>query len=60
MSITTLGKYLLGSRQAILDVAAGRHVLWLGLLFVCRGEHTQTDPVLKAAYEEASRLTPPA
>ncbi|WP_395745707.1 phytanoyl-CoA dioxygenase family protein [Prosthecobacter sp.] len=32
----------------------------LGLLFVYRGSHTQTDPKLKAAYAEAVALTPPA
>lgn len=32
----------------------------LGLLFVYRGEHTQTDPKLKAAYDVASKLMPPA
>ncbi len=32
----------------------------LGLLFVFRGRHTQTDPVLQAAYTAAVTLTPPA
>lgn len=32
----------------------------LGLLFVYRGSHTQTDPTLKAAYAAASAATPPA
>jgi ectoine hydroxylase-related dioxygenase (phytanoyl-CoA dioxygenase family) len=32
----------------------------LGLLLVYRGEHTQIDPELKFAYDEASNLTPPA
>lgn len=32
----------------------------LGLLFVYRGSHTQTDPSLKAAYAAASAATPPA
>ncbi len=32
----------------------------LGLLFVFRGRHTQTDPVLQAAYTAAVMLTPPA
>ena len=31
----------------------------LGLLFVFRGSHTQTDPVLKATYAAASAATPP-
>jgi len=32
----------------------------LGLLFVYRGDHTETDPKLKAAYTEAVTATPPA
>jgi ectoine hydroxylase-related dioxygenase (phytanoyl-CoA dioxygenase family) len=32
----------------------------LGLLFVFRGSHTQTDPALKAAYSAAVSATPPA
>lgn len=32
----------------------------LGLLFVFRGRHTQTDPALKAAYSVAVAATPPA
>jgi len=32
----------------------------LGLLFVFRGRHTQTDPKLKAVYAAASAATPPA
>jgi phytanoyl-CoA hydroxylase len=32
----------------------------LGLLFVYRGSHTQTDPTLKAAYAAAVASTPPA
>ncbi len=32
----------------------------LGLLFVYRGSHTQTDPALKAAYTAAVAATPPA
>jgi ectoine hydroxylase-related dioxygenase (phytanoyl-CoA dioxygenase family) len=32
----------------------------LGLLFVYRGRHTQTDPRLKAAYAAAVAATPPA
>ncbi|MGV3660417.1 MAG: phytanoyl-CoA dioxygenase family protein [Prosthecobacter sp.] len=32
----------------------------LGLLFVYRGSHTQTDPALKAAYTVAATATPPA
>lgn len=32
----------------------------LGLLFVYRGSHTQTDPALKAAYAAAVAATPPA
>jgi ectoine hydroxylase-related dioxygenase (phytanoyl-CoA dioxygenase family) len=32
----------------------------LGLLFVFRGNHTQTDPKLKAAYAAAVAATPPA
>jgi len=31
----------------------------LGLLFVYRGDHTETDPQLKAAYTEAVTATPP-
>jgi hypothetical protein len=34
MRVRTLALYLMGNRQAILDVAADRHCLWLGLLFV--------------------------
>ncbi|MBC8350908.1 MAG: hypothetical protein H8E66_02915 [Planctomycetes bacterium] len=34
MTITTLVKYLLGSKQAILDIADSNRALWLGLLFV--------------------------
>jgi hypothetical protein len=34
MRISTLLRYLLGDRQAILAVAANRATLWLGLLFV--------------------------
>ena len=30
----------------------------LGLLFVYRGSHTQTDPALKAAYAAASAVRP--
>jgi phytanoyl-CoA hydroxylase len=32
----------------------------LGLLFVFRGSHVQTDPVLKATYSVAAAATPPA
>lgn len=32
----------------------------LGLLFVYRGSHTRTDPLLKSAYAAASAATPPA
>ena len=32
----------------------------LGLLFVFRGGHTQTDPTLKATYTAAATATPPA
>ncbi len=32
----------------------------LGLLFVYRGSHTQTDPTLKEAYAKAAAATPPA
>ena len=32
----------------------------LGLLLVYRGQHTQTDPALKAAYTAAATATPPA
>ena len=32
----------------------------LGLLFVLRGSHTQTDPKLKATYAVAATATPPA
>jgi ectoine hydroxylase-related dioxygenase (phytanoyl-CoA dioxygenase family) len=32
----------------------------LGLLFVFRGSHTETDPALKAAYTVAATATPPA
>lgn len=32
----------------------------LGLLFVFRGSHVQTDPVLKATYSIAAAATPPA
>jgi len=32
----------------------------LGLLFVFRGSHTQTDPTLRATYLAAAALTPPA
>jgi ectoine hydroxylase-related dioxygenase (phytanoyl-CoA dioxygenase family) len=32
----------------------------LGLLFVFRGEHSQTDPNLKAVYAVAASQTPPA
>lgn len=32
----------------------------LGLLFVYRGSHTQTDPALKSAYTAAVATTPPA
>ncbi len=32
----------------------------LGLLFVFRGSHTQTDPALKAVYAAAATATPPA
>ena len=32
----------------------------LGLLFVFRGAHTQTDPALKTAYTAATTATPPA
>jgi hypothetical protein len=34
MRVRTLGLYLIGNRQAILDLAADRHGLWIGLLFV--------------------------
>ena len=34
MDIRTVGRYLIGDRQAILDIARGRHVLWLGAIFV--------------------------
>ena len=34
MRIRTLLLYLIGSRRAILDLAADRHGLWVGLLFV--------------------------
>ncbi len=32
----------------------------LGLLLVYRGEHTRTDPRLRAAYDKARSMTPPA
>ncbi len=34
MNIATLGKYFVGNKQAILQIAETRGVLWLGLLFV--------------------------
>jgi hypothetical protein len=34
MRVRTLALYLIGNRQAILDLAADRHALWVGLLFV--------------------------
>jgi hypothetical protein len=34
MGLTTIAKYLIGQRQAILQVANTPHALWLGLLFV--------------------------
>ena len=34
MNLRTLGLYLLGNRHAILEVASGRHGLWLGLWLV--------------------------
>jgi hypothetical protein len=34
MQIRTLLRYLIGDRDAILHIAANRHALWLGLLFV--------------------------
>jgi hypothetical protein len=34
MHIGTVARYLVGDRQAILDVARNRHALWLGALFV--------------------------
>jgi hypothetical protein len=34
MGIVTIGRFLIGQRQAILDIAASRHAIWLGLLFV--------------------------
>lgn len=34
MSITKLFKYLIGDKQAILDIGDTKHALWLGLLFV--------------------------
>jgi hypothetical protein len=34
MTIFTLAKFLIGNRQAILDIAASKHAIWLGLLFV--------------------------
>lgn len=34
MGLTTIAKYLIGDRQAILQVANTPHALWLGLLFV--------------------------
>jgi hypothetical protein len=34
MRVRTLLRYLIGDRQAILEVAANPHALWLGLLFV--------------------------
>jgi hypothetical protein len=32
--VRTLFRYLTGDRQAILELAADRHALWIGLLFV--------------------------
>ena len=34
MGIVTIGRFLIGQRQAILDIAASRNALWVGLLFV--------------------------
>ena len=34
MGILTILGFLVGRRQAILDIAASRHAIWLGLLFV--------------------------
>jgi hypothetical protein len=34
MGIGTLLRYLIGSREAILEIAGNRHALWIGLLFV--------------------------
>ncbi|MGE5192272.1 MAG: hypothetical protein ACM3U2_07180 [Deltaproteobacteria bacterium] len=34
MTVMTLLKYLIGNRQAILDIAGSRQSLWIGLLFV--------------------------
>jgi hypothetical protein len=34
MRLRTLARYLIGDRQAILDLAADRHSLWVGLLLV--------------------------
>lgn len=34
MTLTTLPRYLIGDRYAILSLAATRHSLWIGLLFV--------------------------
>jgi hypothetical protein len=52
MGITTLLRYLIGDRQAILDIAASRKALWVGLLFVISagfareydGEDLQREP----------------
>ena len=34
MGVGTLLRYLIGDRKAILQIAANRHALWIGLLFV--------------------------
>jgi hypothetical protein len=34
MNIGTVLRYLIGDRQAILDIAGNRHALWIGALFV--------------------------
>lgn len=34
MGIVTIARFLIGDRKAILDIAASRHAIWLGLLFV--------------------------
>ena len=36
MRVRTLALYLIGDRQAILDIAADRHALWVGFLWCCR------------------------
>lgn len=34
MGIVTIARFLIGQQQAILDIAASRHAIWVGLLFV--------------------------